>query len=53
MGIIDILQQYDTKKSLETLFKSLVHKKSAISSVNPRQYGERFIKFLSDITTAD
>ena len=53
MGIIDILQQYDTKKSLETLFKSIVHKKDTISSVNPRQYGERFIRFLADITTEE
>ena len=53
MGIIDILQQYDTKKGVETLFKSLLYKKDTISSVNPKQYGERFIKFMADITAAD
>jgi len=49
-GIIDILQQYDTKKSLETIFKSFVTKKSTISSVNPTQYGDRFKEFMAQIT---
>ena len=49
-GIIDILQQYDTKKGIETIFKSLFHKKNTISSVNPTQYGDRFKQFMGQIT---
>uniref|UniRef100_A0A7S1CBN6 PIPK domain-containing protein n=1 Tax=Bicosoecida sp. CB-2014 TaxID=1486930 RepID=A0A7S1CBN6_9STRA len=48
MGIIDILQQYDTKKTLETFFKSFVHKTLGISSVDPNVYAERFVRFMED-----
>lgn len=48
MGIIDILQQYDTKKTVETWFKSLVHPTLGVSSVDPTTYAERFVRFLED-----
>ena len=47
LGIIDILTPYDLKKKSETLFKSLTQDKHAISSVNPSDYGDRFMSFMS------
>ena len=51
-GIIDILQQYTTKKFLENKFKALAHggDASGISALAPRDYGKRFIKFMEEQT---
>jgi len=46
MGVIDILTEYGTKKKLEHGIKSVNHKSSEISAVNPSAYAERFKKFL-------
>jgi len=46
MGVIDILTEYGTKKKLEHGLKSVNHKSSEISAVNPSAYAERFKKFL-------
>lgn len=45
-GIIDILQQYDLKKQGETVLKSMLHPRSGISSVSPKMYATRYLKFL-------
>ena len=45
-GIIDILQQYNTKKKLETVFKGMVTDTYKISSVDPHTYAKRFVKFM-------
>ncbi|RLN32340.1 hypothetical protein BBJ28_00022508 [Nothophytophthora sp. Chile5] len=46
LGIIDILQQYNTRKIAETFFKGLRHNRKQISAVNPDFYGDRFIEFM-------
>ncbi|OWZ09442.1 Phosphatidylinositol-4-phosphate-5-kinase [Phytophthora megakarya] len=46
LGIIDILQQYNTRKIAETFIKGLRHNRKQISSVNPDFYGDRFIEFM-------
>ena len=50
-GIIDILQQYDTGKKVETFFKSKVlrQEKAGLSSVDAITYGNRFIKFITSL----
>ncbi len=45
-GIIDILQQYNTKKSLESFFKGLVNDRNEISAVHPEAYATRFCNFI-------
>jgi hypothetical protein len=51
MGIIDILQQYDLRKMGETVLKSFVHPVSGISSVSPRAYADRFVRFMGEHTS--
>lgn len=46
MGVIDILQDYNLKKWMETQGKSLMVDSSLISAVNPRSYGQRFLKWM-------
>uniref|UniRef100_A0AAV1VGR8 PIPK domain-containing protein n=1 Tax=Peronospora matthiolae TaxID=2874970 RepID=A0AAV1VGR8_9STRA len=46
LGIIDILQQYNTRKIAETLFKGLRHNRKHISAVGPDFYGDRFIEYI-------
>lgn len=53
ISIIDFLQLYNTKKYLETVFKSIFvapTKQGEISSVSPDKYYARFIKYLNHIT---
>eukprot|EP01062_Namystynia_karyoxenos_P058260 TRINITY_DN4979_c0_g1_i2.p1 TRINITY_DN4979_c0_g1~~TRINITY_DN4979_c0_g1_i2.p1 ORF type:complete len:611 (+),score=152.70 TRINITY_DN4979_c0_g1_i2:80-1834(+) len=45
LGIIDILQTYDTGKRLETALKGIANDKMAISSANPDVYLKRFVDF--------
>ena len=49
MGIIDILQQYNTRKQSETFFKGLMHNSKEISCVHPDLYGERFLLFVEKL----
>jgi len=49
VGVIDIFTQYSAKKQGEHVFKSLQGNGRAISAVNPRQYQQRFVKFISNI----
>jgi hypothetical protein len=53
MGIIDILQKYNTGKLMESLFKSKQHfnhrSESEVSAVNSGSYKERFDDFMDEI----
>lgn len=46
MGIIDILQEFDVKKKMESTYKGILYKKKEISAVSAKFYGERFINFI-------
>jgi 1-phosphatidylinositol-4-phosphate 5-kinase len=48
IGIIDILTQYNTKKKFEHMFKSIKYDGNTISCVPPRQYADRFYRFMKD-----
>lgn len=48
MGIIDILQQYNLRKTGESFLRGLVHKRSEVSAVSPAMYATRFVEFLAD-----
>jgi hypothetical protein len=48
-GVIDFLQKYTKRKQLETMAKTLVHKEKAISALDGKRYGERFLAKLRDI----
>jgi hypothetical protein len=45
-GIVDILQEYTSRKAGESFFKSILHNKHEISAVEPHLYAKRFIKFI-------
>ena len=47
LGIIDILCLWDTRKQLEHFFKSIRYDSHGISAVAPKEYAERFCKFIS------
>lgn len=50
LGVIDVLTSYSTLKKFEHAIKSIRYGSSQISSINPKQYAERFINFiLSDV----
>ena len=49
MGIVDFLQDYNMRKYLETQFKSVRHKRAAMSSVPPQEYAQRFHAFMTQI----
>jgi len=55
MGIIDILQKYNWKKRLETLFKTLQNRRNRhiMSSVPPEEYKTRFLKFIGSLTDGE
>ena len=50
-GMVDILQQYNFSKKVEHLFKTrlLCKDRHGISSVNEREYGDRFLKAMDNI----
>ncbi|ORC93710.1 putative phosphatidylinositol-4-phosphate 5-kinase-like [Trypanosoma theileri] len=49
IGIIDILQEYNVRKRLETLVIGSLKDREKISSVPPREYASRFLSFMSSI----
>jgi Phosphatidylinositol-4-phosphate 5-Kinase/MIT (microtubule interacting and transport) domain len=53
VGIIDVLQEYNLRKRLETKVKSLVHPVHLISCVDAEQYRQRFVDYFSRITEPD
>lgn len=48
-GIIDILQQYNGRKKLEHLFKSMAYNSERISIVQPSYYAKRFVQFITSL----
>ncbi|CAK9099600.1 Phosphatidylinositol 4-phosphate 5-kinase type-1 beta (PIP5K1-beta) (PtdIns(4)P-5-kinase 1 beta) (Phosphatidylinositol 4-phosphate 5-kinase type I beta) (PIP5KIbeta) (Type I phosphatidylinositol 4-phosphate 5-kinase beta) [Durusdinium trenchii] len=48
VGIIDILQEFNLSKKLESVFKGLTQHADGISAVDPERYGERFLSFVDD-----
>jgi 1-phosphatidylinositol-4-phosphate 5-kinase len=53
LGVIDILQQYNSRKIAETFFKGFRHNRKQISAVNPNFYGDRFIEFVEKNVVLD
>jgi len=54
MGIIDILQEYNSRKVLESRYRSFTSStRLAASCVPPRQYGRRFLAFFDEFTTRE
>ena len=52
MGVIDILQEYNSRKVLESRYRSFTSpERFAASCVPPRDYGRRFINFFDQFTT--
>lgn len=49
LGIIDILQEYNTAKRLEHAYKSLQFDSVSISAVDPYLYSQRFQDFLKKV----
>ena len=49
LGIIDILQEYNTSKRVEHAVKSLKFDPLSISSVDPNLYSKRFVSFLERV----
>ena len=51
MGVIDILQEYNTRKEIESVYRMLQSSsKMAASCVPPLTYGRRFISFFDQYT---
>jgi 1-phosphatidylinositol-4-phosphate 5-kinase len=49
MGIIDILQQYNARKRVETTYRKVeVHGQAEPSCVSPDDYADRFVKFFDE-----
>ncbi|GKB24679.1 phosphatidylinositol 4-phosphate 5-kinase 8-like protein isoform X1 [Tanacetum coccineum] len=49
LGVIDILQGYDTRKKIELAYKSMKHDPMSLSVSDPKFYSERFYKFLEKV----
>lgn len=49
LGIIDILQEFNSRKLVETNYRYVqLHHRSSASCVPPKRYGERFIEFFDE-----
>ena len=48
-GIIDVLQDYNARKLLESNSKALVYRRSEISAVSPALYSRRFQEFMKKV----
>lgn len=48
VGIIDILQEFNLSKKLESVFKGLTQHADGISAVDPERYGDRFLGFVDE-----
>jgi 1-phosphatidylinositol-4-phosphate 5-kinase len=48
VGLIDFLQPFDFKKTVEWKLKGLMYKEGSYSCVPPDQYADRFLKFIDD-----
>jgi hypothetical protein len=47
-GVIDILQQYNVQKRVETMFKGFTSDVRTISAIDPPSYARRFVRFIQD-----
>ena len=47
LGVLDYFRKYTWDKQLETLGKTIMHKFTAPTVINPKKYDERFFKKLS------
>ena len=45
-GIIDIFTEFNTKKRMENVYKSIAQNSQTISCVPPQRYAERFYHFM-------
>jgi len=50
MGIIDILQEYNSRKAIEASYRFFTSSRNQASCVNPRAYSERFVHFFNEYT---
>jgi hypothetical protein len=50
MGVIDILQEYTSRKMFESQYR-MVQGAGAASCVRPQTYGERFLRFFDEYTS--
>ena len=50
IGIIDFFTRYTFKKKLENAYKSVIYKKLSFSTVHPKIFRRRFIKYWEDHT---
>jgi len=48
LGVIDILCEYNTRKKLENIFKSIRYDSKGISAIPAKDYADRFYNFISD-----
>ncbi|ANB12609.1 1-phosphatidylinositol-4-phosphate 5-kinase [Sugiyamaella lignohabitans] len=46
MGMIDSLSPYGLSKALKSNFSRIVHRPSSLNTINPRDYGKRFLNFI-------
>ena len=51
LGIIDVLQEFNSKKKLESTVKGLIHGKEKVSVVDPDFYKKRFLRFLKELVS--
>ncbi|TKY89940.1 hypothetical protein EX895_001238 [Sporisorium graminicola] len=51
LGVIDLFTPYTTVKRGETIWKGLTQNRHMISSVPPKEYGQRFFDFLCSVVT--
>jgi hypothetical protein len=49
LGIIDILQEYNGAKRMESALRGSLHGRGAISAVDPVRYSRRFQRFLGKV----
>lgn len=50
MGIIDILQQFNTRKRLEARYRKITGGEKLASCVHPQVYADRFVNFFEEYT---
>lgn len=48
VGMIDVLQEYNLTKRMETAYKSMYGSVSEISSIDSTAYGDRFLGFMKE-----
>lgn len=51
LGVIDLFTPYTSVKRGETIWKGLTQNRHMISSVPPKEYGQRFFDFLCSVVT--